>query len=117
MVISSLLSYWLLTSGKNLSLYGIDTYNILKSNRVYLDEKYSSNTSEYDEEEAIELERRFNVLLEEYKTENNPIIAKQIEIKIKKIASEIDFTSNKIISVEEMLDSISRDKRIRRSYN
>lgn len=116
MVISSLLSYWLLTSGKNLSLYGIDTYNILKSNRVYLDEKYSSSTSDYDEEEAIELERRFNTLLEEYKSENNPVIAKQIEIKIKKIASEIDFTGNKIISVEEMLDSINRDRRIRRSY-
>ena len=110
MVISSLLSYWLLSSGKNLSLYGVDTKTILKFNKIYLDEKYSDSES-YDESEALEIENKFNSLLEEYKLENNAIIAKQLEIKIRKIASELTL-SNKVISVEQMLENIQREKKV-----
>lgn len=115
MVIGSLLSYWMLSNGKNLNLYGIDTFTMLKSNKVYLDEKYSTNNEVYQEEEMIELETKFNNLLDSLKAENNPIVIKQIEFKIKKIASELN-TSNNIISVEELLDNISREKKLRRTY-
>jgi len=114
LVICSLLNYWLLTHGKNLNLYGIDTYNMLKSNKVYLDEKYSSANDDYQEEEYMELERQFNTLLDNYKDEHNPIIAKQLELKIKKIASELN-VSNNVISVEEMLEQINRDRRLKRA--
>lgn len=112
MVIASLLSYWMLSNGKNLSNYNIDTYHLLKSNKVYLDEKYSSAEADYDEGEVIEREADFNRLLDQYKEESNPIISRQLEIKIKKIALEINF-SNKVISVEELLETINREKRIR----
>lgn len=111
MVVSSLLSHWLLTSGKNLSLYGIDSQNILKSNKVYLDEKYATADKEYDEEEAKEQERLFNDLLEAYKNERNPIVARQLELRIRKIANEMT-SSSSVISVEELLSNINRDKRI-----
>lgn len=111
MVIASLLSYWLLMSGKNLALYGIDTFTLLKTNKIYLDEKYSTDNTDYDEAEAIEAERVFNELLDEFKSENNPIIAKQLEIKIKKIASEMEFSS-KVISVEQLIEDINRSKKL-----
>jgi len=111
MVIASLLSYWLLMSGKNLALYGIDTFTLLKTNKIYLDEKYSVDSKDYDEAEAIEAERVFNELLDEFKSENNPIIAKQLEIKIKKIASEMEFSS-KVISVEQLIEDINRTKKL-----
>jgi len=114
LVICSLLSYWLLVNGKNLNLYGIDTYSILKSNKVYLDEKYSSVNDEYQEEEFMELENEFNMLLDNYKEEHNPILARQLEIKIKKIARELKIRNN-AISVEEMLEQINREKRLKRT--
>jgi len=111
MVIASLLSYWLLMSGKNLSLYGIDTFTLLKANKIYLDEKYSIDDSSYDEEEAIEEERKLNELLDNFKNETNPIISKQLELKIKKIANELNLSS-KVISVEQLIEDINRSKKI-----
>lgn len=111
MVISSLLSHWMLTIGKNLSLYGIDVHTLLKSNKVYLDEKYASDDKDYDEEEAKEQEALFNDLIEEYKKERNPIISRQLELRIRKIANEMSTTTN-VISVEELFANINRDRRI-----
>ena len=111
MVISSLLSHWMLTIGKNLSLYGIDVHTLLKSNKVYLDEKYASDDKDYDEEEAKEQEALFNDLIEDYKKERNPIISRQLELRIRKIANEMSTTTN-VISVEELLANINRDRRI-----
>ena len=111
MVISSLLSHWMLTIGKNLSLYGIDVHTLLKSNKVYLDEKYASDDKDYDEEEAKEQEALFNDLIEDYKKERNPIISRQLELRIRKIANEMSTTTN-VISVEELFANINRDRRI-----
>jgi hypothetical protein len=112
MVISSLLSHWMITLGKNLSHYGIDTNSILRSNKVYLDEKYSTSNSAYDVEEAERIESEFADLLEQYRQENNPIIQRQLEIKIRKVASEMNIATN-VVSVEEMLSNIKRDRRVR----
>lgn len=117
LVISSLLSYWLLINGRNLSMYNINTSNILKYNKVYLDEKYSSTDEYRDDSEAFALETEFNRLIEEYKNEHNDIISLQLEMKIKKLANEINENKH-IISVEELLDNIRREKTIsfRRKY-
>ncbi len=115
MVIASLLSYWILTNGKNLHLYGIDTYTILKSNKTYLTEKYSGGNDEYNEQEIIELEGKFNDVLEQYKKENNSIIARQLEAKIRMLASELN-NFNQAISVSELLDNINREKKLKRRF-
>ena len=112
MVVSSLLSHWFLTMGKNLSLYNIDVSTLLKSNKVYLDEKYASADKDYDEEDAREQELMFNDLVEQLKRETSPIISRQLEMKIRKIASEMS-TSSKVIAVDEMLTDIQRNRRIR----
>lgn len=111
LVIAALLSYWLLTRGKNLRLYGIDTTMIMKSNKIYLEEKYANNGADDDGEELARLESNFNQLLDLYRAESNPLIAMQLAIRIKKMASEINVNNN-IISAEELLESINREKRI-----
>jgi len=114
MVVSSLLTHWLLTMGKNLTLYGINSNTILKSNKSYIEERYSSKSEEYSQEDMYEIENTFNNLLDEYKKENNPIVLKQLEFKIRKISNEFNFTDS-AITVEEMLSNIDREKRIRRT--
>jgi len=112
MVISSLLSYWMLILGKNLNLYGMDRSNLLKSNKVYLDEKYSSKGNEIEEEEYHKLENDFNLLLDSYKEETNPILIAQLELRLRKVASELNI-SNNVISVEQLLEEINKDRRLR----
>lgn len=115
MVISSLLSYWLLTKGKNLNLYGVDAGTLLRKNTIYLEEKYKSDSDNYDKEELYQKEMEFNALLEELRGERDPIIGRQLECKLRRLATDSYGTSN-VISVEEMLEEITREKRLRR-YN
>ena len=113
LVIGALLSYWLLIVGKNLSCYGIDTKSIMKSNTVYLSEKYEKMGSDVDEEELLLQEQAFNDLLERFKAERNDIIARQMEVKIRMIANELE-NKGMALSVEEMLEEIRRGKRVSR---
>ena len=115
MVIGSLLSYWLIIHGKNLGLYGIDTNTLMKENAVYLNEKYSAIENGYDEYELREQEQQFTEAMERFKAEHNEIIARQLEIRIRKLASEMG-NGGMTLSVEEMLDDIRRQKKIRRTF-
>lgn len=112
-VVAALLSFWLLINGKNLQTYGINTSMILKANNVYLDEKYQEDETAFDREEMMRQEADFNQLLEEFKKETDPVVSRQIELKIHRIATQLK-TANKVISVEEMLESIAREKRLQR---
>lgn len=115
MVISCLLSYWILTKGTNLQLYGIDSTTLLRKNSVYLEEKYRTDGESYEREELEEMEARFAQLMEEIRSESNPTIAMQLELRLRKLASE-NPTEGNIISVEEMLEGIARNKKLKRYY-
>lgn len=115
MVIGALLSYWLLIKGRNLQHYGIDTSKLLRRNNIYLEDKYKSDEESYDQQEILRMEEEFNSLLEELKAERDSVIAKQLECRLRKLASECSNSGN-VISVEEMLEEISRERRMRR-YN
>lgn len=112
MVIAGLLSYWILTHGKNLNLYGIDTSSLLKHNKVYLAEKYAVVEDDYSEQEVMELEHEFNELIESYKKESNDIIARQIEIRIKKLAADLRVL-NHVISVSDLMNDLNQERRLR----
>lgn len=114
MVIGALLSYWMMSVGKNLSLYGIDSSTIMRSNTVYLNQKFAVNDKGYSEDEIVELEKEFTNLVERFKEANNPIVAKQLEIRIKKLAEELDHKT-RAISVEEMFEEMNREKRINKT--
>ena len=116
MVIAGLLSYWLLINGKNLNLYGINVSTLLKHNKVYLGEKYSSTDDDYSDTEAMELEAEFNNLIEQYKLEKNDILAMKLEAKIKMLAQELNIHSN-IISVEELFENINRERKLKTRYS
>lgn len=113
LVIGALLSYWLLIVGKNLSCYGIDVSSIMKSNTVYLSEKYEKLGKDVDEEEMLAQEQAFNDLLERFKAERNDLIARQMEVKIRMIANELS-SKGMALSVEEMLEDIRRGRRVSR---
>lgn len=110
-VIAALLSYWVLTNGKNLSIYGINTATILKNNNVYLQEKYANASDEYDSDEIAQIESEFNELLQLYKKERNEIISRQLEYKIRKVSSELSSYQH-VVSVEDLLNQINQEKKL-----
>ena len=77
----------------------------------YLEEKYKTDQDNMDRYEAQLLEAKFAQLLEDLKKENNPIISRQIELKIHKLANELP-TSTNILSASELIESIQREKRM-----
>ena len=113
MVIGALLSYWLLIHGKNLQHYGMNASMVLRHNETYLQEKYSQDEQDYEREEMQRMEEEFAQMLEEIKRERDPIIAKQLEYRIRKIARDNSHTTTSV-SVEELLEGIARDKRLKR---
>lgn len=114
LVIASLLSYWLISLGRNLNFYGIDTSMLLKHNEDYLTEKYSNTT--LDREEMLIIEEEFNELIEKYKNEKSVYIAMKLVLKIKKLASQLNNQYNQAISVEQMLEEINRNNKIKSRY-
>lgn len=116
MVIGALLSYWLMTVGKNLSTYGIDVSTLMKSNKVYLSEKFKVNDSGYTEDEMIEMESEFNELLEDFKNTRSEISGRRLEIRIRKLAEDMNRGTG-AISVEEMLEEVRRERSINRFYH
>lgn len=111
MVIAALLSYWLLINGKNLGLYGIQSNLVMRENSVYLTDKYKTDEDSMVKEELAARESEFNSLVDKLKAERDETIARQIECKIRKLATETKLSSN-VVSVEELLLDISRNRRL-----
>lgn len=111
MVMAALLGYWLLTNGKNLSAYGIDTTMLLRGNDVYLREKFKSDVEEYEQGEILDKERQLKHLVENYKSSSDPIARKRLEFKIRFMAADLTMGQN-VISVEEMLETADRERKI-----
>lgn len=111
MVVGALLSFWFMTVGKNLSAYGMNTSLLLKGNKVYLEEKYKADEEELDRSEIMAMEDEFNRLLDSFKNERDPVICRQLEARIHKLASNFKH-GGQAMSVQEMLDNLSRDKRM-----
>lgn len=111
MVISALLSYWMLINGKNLSSYGIDTSKLLRGNDVYLKDKFRSDMEESETRDIMAREAELTKLIEAYKAETNPIFVKRLEMKIRHLASGMTIDQN-VISVEEMIETADRTRRL-----
>lgn len=116
LVIASLLSYWLMLNGKNLSFYGINTQLLFKENNVYIGEKYQNNSDD-EEDYSQEFEYEFLNLLDEYKQERDEIVLRQLENRIRFIGKQLVNTYSRNISVEHMLDEINRERRVRYKIN
>ena len=112
MVIASLLSYWLITNGRNLSYYGIETATLMKKNKNYLNEKFKSDSKDYSDDEVAEMSVTLERLIEEYKGERNQVLAMMLEIKIKKLVGEMGRGGN-VITVEDMFDELKREKQFK----
>ena len=104
MVISWLLSFWLLTQGKNLNYYGINSRDIL------VDSKYNRETNtplaRYEHQQQNYLRQQIESLVEELKKEKDEFVSMKLEHKLKLIASDLSDADKQILAVDDLVNSL-----------
>lgn len=113
MVISWLLCFWLLTQGKNLSHYGIDSKTIfcaVKKPEI-LDSK-----SYYDYQEQQRIRSEIEDLLEKIKNESDEYIVQRLEFQLRNLNRKLILEEGEIFSLDDLINSV-RDQRKQNRYN
>lgn len=105
-VISLLLPYWMLTQGKNLQYYGIDTKKILS--KIYLDQIEEQGGVEVIQmkEEQAKIREEIDQLLEQLKVETSPYKSTMLLSKIKHLYSYLDQDNTLEFNLDNLLKSI-----------
>jgi len=112
MCISWLLSFWLLTNGKNLSYYGIDTSKILYKNLINLSDNSPKNI--YDNNLQEQYRNEVEELVEKIQKERDIFLTKRLEQRLRFIVSKLPEHDQVIVSVDELINSLRKQKKIYR---
>lgn len=112
MVIAWLLAFWLMTQGKNLEFYGINSKAILSLVNVseIMDAKTYVNMREQQE-----IRNKIEDLYEELSNEKDDNIIQKLEQKLKTLNRELVLEDGEKISIDELINSV-RDKRRANRY-
>lgn len=110
MVISFLLCFWLVTQGKNLSFYGIDSKQILSE--VKKKEIVDARSAyEYNEQQHIrkEIEDTYNQM----NNEKDEFIIQNLEHKLRSLNRKLILEEGENFSIDELIDKLKKEKRNR----
>jgi len=110
LVISWLLSYWMLTKGRNLHFYGIDHRAVLSDNDVVKQQRTVKNSFESVQTERIKAE--IEDLIEELEEERSPALVEILERRIERLNQQLPSNVQRTLLVDELLEKI-RDKKSR----
>lgn len=102
--ISWLLGYWLLTLGKNLHFYGINSRDILSENLVNIQNNKPLDV--FDRNEQQYLRSQIENLIEEIKSERDEYIASNLENKLRMLANRLNDSDKAILSVDELINNL-----------
>lgn len=108
--IAWLLGFWFLTRGKNLSFYGIKSDIVLSKNDYYVID--NNPVSVYDREQLEYVKEQINYLTEDLKKCKDEYIALAIEREIKGLYSELKDDKQTIRTVDELINSIKKQRAI-----
>ena len=113
MVIAWLLCFWLITQGKNLSFYDIDTRNILANlNKVEI----TDNVSRYDYENQFRIRREIESLYDELSKEQDDFVIESLERKLRMLNRQLVLREGEIFSLEELISDIRQNRtKVKRS--
>lgn len=108
LVISLLLTVWLLTQGTNLSYYGLGAKDILTRAK----EREINNPAEYaKQQEQQKIRDQIELLCEELTKEKDEMISSRIESKIKAFEKSLIVEDGEINSIDELIRKAKESKR------
>jgi len=114
LVIAFLLGHWLITQGRGLSYYGINTKDIMKNNVVLIKEHTSGSSYDYGRQQYIQ--KQIEDLLMQISEEKEDSIVFKLELRLRKALSELD-SKDATYAVDQMLQKIKDSKKMKRRLN
>jgi hypothetical protein len=108
LVVSWLLSYWLLQHGKNLNNYGINARDVLADNKIIKEQQ--SLVSPYDRYNNEKTRSDIEALIVEIEKENDQYILMRLELKLKLLYSRLSDADKELFSIDELLDTLRENK-------
>lgn len=117
LVISWLLSYWLLSMGKNLRHYGIEPSKILSLNPMY--QSQLQEQSAYDQYQTHKARHDVEQLTEQLKIESDEYVARRLEYDLELAIGRLSDQDRQIVSADDLIHKLreERTQRIRRSHS
>ena len=115
MVIAWLLSFWILSLGKNLHHYGINVRDVLVQNDAL--NVRDDPVSLYDRQYQEQLKYRINDLVEQLKGERDDFIAMRLETRLRQLNEELTSADRQTLSVDELISDIKEFRRINSPVN
>ena len=109
LVIAWLMNMWLMTTGKNLSYYGMNTSYLLQ-NAKDATMKEISDKQKSDKITQSRLNIEINELTAMIKDEKDPYVAKQLENKLKTLVYKIKDVGDTKITFEGVIEEIEKNK-------
>lgn len=111
LVIGWMLSYWLLTVGRNLDYYGIPSSKILIHNSVY--KEAAAEVSYYEQKRSSEAKSMVEQLSREIEAEKDEYVVKYLEFKLEKYIRDLSDQDRKHIAADELIRNL-RESRSRK---
>lgn len=112
MVVSMLLAYWFILSGKNHAHYGLEPFDIMS------DVEDHSNMNPIDKIKAQEqqaLRAKLDKLADEYSRERDDIKLTRLEMEMRNIERKLVMEANEINTVDELIRKVKETKLRNRS--
>jgi hypothetical protein len=114
LVIGWLLCNWLLTLGKNLSHYGIDTSRVMSGIATKSTETYAETSRRYEQDQIrLTIEGIYNQLA----TEDDDYICMRLEHDLRVLDSKIILEQGETYSIDNLIKQAKESKRSKRRLN
>jgi len=106
-----LLSYWLMSQGKHLEYYGIDSAKILSQSNFRKQEIQSGDV--YEQYYQEQLKQQINTLTEQLRNERDDFIARKLEFQLRSVVQKLDTYDNVHMSVDDLMKQLNQERQIR----
>lgn len=108
-VIAWLLSFWLLTQGRNLQHYGINSREVLIDNKA--SQVINSPQAKYEQSYQERIRNNIEFIVEDLRKERDPYVASSLEGKLRFLASELTEEDRRVLSVDDLLISLREHRK------
>ncbi len=109
LVIAWLLTYWLMSRGKRLDYYGIDSRKILASNLVR--NKDLVNSSDYDLQEQAFVKNAIDSLVEQIKKEKDIYVIQKLENQLKAVYRRYKAPEGDTMAIDDLIRELREFRR------
>jgi len=113
LVIGWLLGHWLITEGKNLAFYGIDSHTILVNS---VTEK-TDPLALFQAAQQKKVRQAIEEMVGELSQEEDPNVIFYIQSKLKHLSSQIVYMEGESLSVDAMIEQANKDRNLRMKQN